>query len=96
MGADDGVGGGGLGPAPLDDGLALGRSSGASPWSPFVATTRTTRWPSLTARAIEPADCEASSSGWAWTKTTVDMASASHRAADVPVTGDASGATGSV
>src|SRR6476661_1038372 len=57
------------------------RSAGASPWSPLVATTRTTRCPSDTARAIEPDVWDASSSGWAWTNTTVAMGAASHPSA---------------
>ena len=45
--------------------------------------------PSLTARAIAPAVWDASSSGWAWTKTTVDIPSASHRAPTFPPSADA-------
>src|SRR5437868_1545383 len=43
----------------------------ASPRSPAVATTRTTRWPSEASMAMVPAVSRASSSGWAWKKTAV-------------------------
>src|SRR5918997_45139 len=45
--------------------------SGASPSSPPVATTSTTRCPAAVRRAIVPPVKMASSSGWAWTNTIV-------------------------
>src|SRR5882757_2973510 len=49
------------------------KPSGTSPFSPRVATTRTTRWPSSAALRITPPTPIDSSSGWAWNVTRVAM-----------------------
>ena len=49
--------------------VARRRRPAASPASPRVATTSTTRCPSAAARARVPAVSSASSSGWAWKET---------------------------
>ena len=61
--------------------LATRRSTSCSPGAsesgvfaelaPRVAETSTTRWPSLLARAMVPPVAIASSSGWAWNRTSV-------------------------